>query len=92
VIVVIKATGVPSNYFSTAEAAQKAANSTSGVSITFQPISGVGDEAASYTYASGSATETGVIAQQGGTLAGVFTSMLTGASISQCENLVKQLL
>jgi hypothetical protein len=92
VIIVVKATGVPSSYFATEEAAEKATDATSGLSITFAPLSGVGDEAASYTYAAGGITETGVIAQQGGTVAGVFTSMLSAATISQCENLVKQLL
>jgi hypothetical protein len=33
-----------------------------------------------------------VIAQQGSTVAGVFTSMLTSVTLSQEENLVKQLL
>jgi hypothetical protein len=33
-----------------------------------------------------------VIAQSGSTVAGVFTSMLTGVTISQEENLVKDLL
>jgi hypothetical protein len=92
VVIVVKATNVPSNYFSTEESAQQATDSQAGLAITFQPVSGVGSEAASYTYSAGGLTATGVIAQQGSTVAGVFTSMLTGATVGQCENLVKQLL
>ncbi len=92
VIIVVKATGVPSNYFSTEESSEQQTDSAAGLNINFTPISGVGSEAASYTYSADGITATGVIAQQGNTVAGVFTSMLSGATVSQCENLVKQLI
>jgi hypothetical protein len=92
VVIVVKATGVPSNYFSTEESAEQQTDSSAGLNISFTPISGVGSEAASYTYSADGLTATGVIAQQGSTVAGVFTSMLSGATVGQCENLVKQLL
>ena len=92
VIIVVKATNVPSNYFSTEESSQQATDTAAGLTINFQPISGLGSEAASYTYSASGITATGVIAQQGSTVAGVFNSMVRGTTVSQCENLVKQLL
>ena len=93
-IIVVKATNVPSDYFSTEESSEQATDSQAGLSINFTPLSGVGSEAASYSYSADGVTASGVIAQSGSTVAGVFTSGTTGAvgSVNQEENLVKQLL
>ena len=92
VVIVEVANGVPSSFFSTEEASEKTSDSAAGLNINFAPISGVGSEAASYTYSIDGVSASGVIAQQGSTVAGVFTSMLTSVTLSQEENLVKDLL
>ena len=92
VVIVVGANGVPSSFFSTEETTEQQSNSAAGLNINFTPISGLGSQAASYTYSIDGATASGVIAQSGSTVAGVFTSMLSGVTISQEENLVKDLL
>jgi hypothetical protein len=94
VIIVVEASNVPSSYFSTEEQSEESSDSAAGLSINFTPLSGVGSQAASYSYSADGVTASGVIAQSGGTVAGVFTSGTSGAlgSVSQEENLVKQLL
>lgn len=92
VVIVVGANGVPSSFFSTEETTEQQSDSAAGLNINFTPISGLGSQAASYTYSIDGATASGVIAQSGSTVAGVFTSMLSGVTISQEENLVKDLL
>jgi hypothetical protein len=91
VVVIALASGLPSSYLTQAEQQQMAEEEASGVSINFTPISGLGDEAASYQYTADGRTVEGVLAGQGGNFAGVFTDGAT-ASLSQCESLVSSLL
>jgi hypothetical protein len=91
VVIIALASGLPSSYFSTEEQKQVASLQAANLSINFTPVSGVGDEAASYQYTANGATVEGVLAGQGGNFAGVFTEG-TSASLSQIESLVKQLL
>ncbi len=60
-----------------------------GVSVNFAPLSGLGDEAATYQYSAAGMTVEGVLAGQGGNFVAIFTTG-TSASLSQIENLVKQ--
>jgi len=91
VVIVALGAGVPTSWFTTQEQEQVASLQKSGLSINFAPLSGLGDEAATYQYTAGSATVEGVLAIQSGNFAGVFTDG-TSASLSQIESLVKSLL
>jgi hypothetical protein len=93
VVIVVVASGVPSNYFSTEEGAESSAlaAAASGLNFSFTPISGLGSEAASYSFTYSGISESGVIAQQGSDVVAVLTSLLT-ASVSSEENLVRSLL
>jgi len=91
VVIIALASGLPSSYFSTEEQKQVQSLQAAGVTINFAPISGLADEAATYQYSAAGLTVEGVLAGQGGNFAGVFTDG-TSASLTQIENLVKQLL
>ena len=88
VVIVVLASGVPSSYFSTEEQAQ---TSDLGSSINYSPISGLGDQAASYQYTADGLTASGVLALKGSDVVGVFTDGLN-TSLSSEENLVRTLL
>lgn len=88
VVILVMASGVPSSYFSTEEQAQ---TSDLGSSISYTPISGLGDQAASYSYSASGLTASGVIALKGSDVVGVFTDGVT-TSLSSEENLVRSLL
>ncbi|MGO8687328.1 MAG: hypothetical protein ACLQT7_09160 [Candidatus Dormibacteria bacterium] len=90
VVVVVLASGVPSSYFSTEEQAQEA-DLGSGLNISYTPISGLGDQAASYSYSAEGLTASGVIALKGSNVVGVFTDGLS-TSVSSEESLVRSLL
>ncbi len=91
VVIIALASGLPSGYLATEEQKQVASLQANNININFTPISGVGDEAASYQYTANAVTVEGVLAGQGGNFVGVFTEG-TSASLSQIESLVKQLL
>jgi hypothetical protein len=91
VVIVVQASGLPSSFFSTEEQKQVASLQANNLNINFTPVSGVGDQAATYLYTANGRTVEGVLAAQGGNFAGVFTEG-TPASLSQIESLVKQLL
>jgi hypothetical protein len=90
VVIVVLATGVPSSYFATEEQAQES-DLGSGTNISYTPVSGLGDQAASYSYSAEGLTASGVIALKGSNVVGVFTDGLS-TSISSEENLVRSLL
>jgi len=91
VVIVALGAGVPTGWFTTQEQEQIASEQRAGLTINFTPLSGVGDEAATYQYTANGATVEGVLAVQGGNFVGVFTDG-TSASLSQIESLVKSLL
>jgi hypothetical protein len=91
VVIIALASGLPSSYLSTEEQKQVQSLQQADISINFTPISGLGDEAATYQYSANGATVEGVLAGQGGNFVGVFTEG-TSASLSTIESLVKQLL
>lgn len=88
VVEVVLAANVPTAYFSTEE--QKL-NGTAGGRLQFTQVSGVGDQAVTYSYAVGARTDAGVIARKGGNLAGVIVVGPTVA-LGQIESLVNTLL
>jgi hypothetical protein len=92
-VTVSVASGVPSNYLSTAEGVESSAlaAAASGLNFSFTPVSGLGSQAVSFSLTLGAVTESGVLAQQGSDVVDVFTEG-TSASLSQIETLVKQLL
>jgi hypothetical protein len=93
VVLVILASGVPSGWYTTEEQMQQQSQSAAGLNISFTPISGIGSDAATYDQTIGGRTRAGCLAQSGGGFVGVFTGGNgTSASLSQIENLVKQLL
>ncbi|MGD1033342.1 MAG: hypothetical protein ABR977_02775 [Candidatus Dormibacteria bacterium] len=91
VVIVALGAGVPTSWFTTQEQEQIASEQKDGLDISFTPLSGLGDEAATYTYTASGATVEGVLAIQSGNFAGVFTDGTT-ASLSQVESLVRSLL
>jgi hypothetical protein len=91
VVIIALASGLPSGYLSTEEQKQVASLQAENISVNFAPLSGLGDEAATYQYSAAGLTVEGVLAGQGGNFAGVFTDG-TSASLSQIESLVRQLL
>jgi hypothetical protein len=91
VVIVALGAGVPTSWFTSQEQEQVASLQKADLSINFTPLSGLGDEAATYQYTANGATVEGVLAIQGGNFAGVFTEG-TSASLSQIESLVKSLL
>jgi len=91
VVIIALASGLPAGYLSTEEQKQVASLQAADISINFTPISGLGDEAATYQYTANGVTVEGVLAGQSGNFAGVFTEG-TSASLSQIESLVKSLL
>jgi hypothetical protein len=91
VVIVVLGSGLPSSFLSTEEQKEVASLQAANFSINFTPVSGVGDQAATYMYTANGLTVEGVLAGQGGNFAGVFTEG-TSASLSQIESLVKQLL
>ncbi|MGA8016527.1 MAG: hypothetical protein WCB85_11475 [Candidatus Dormiibacterota bacterium] len=90
-VIIALAAGLPSSYFSDEEQKQVASLKAAGLNINFAPLSGLGDEAATYQYTANGATVEGVLAGQGGNFVGVFTEGTT-ASLSQIQSLVQQLL
>jgi hypothetical protein len=88
VVIVVMASGVPSSYFSTEEQEQ---TSDLGSSISYTPVSGLGDQAASYNYSADGLTASGVLALQGTDVVGVFTDGVS-TSLSSEESLVRSLL
>jgi hypothetical protein len=69
-VVVSIVNGIPSSYLSTAEASMNATASAAGLSFT--AVSGVGDEAYSYSYSlGGSESAAGIIAVKGTTFVGI---------------------
>jgi hypothetical protein len=91
VVIVALGAGVPTSWFTTQEQEQVANLQAAHLSINFTPLSGLGDQAATYQYTANGETVEGVLAIQGGNFAGVFTDG-TSASLSQIESLVKSLL
>jgi hypothetical protein len=91
VVIIALASGLPSGYLSTEEQKEVASLQAANINLNFTPLSGLGDEAATYQYTANGLTVEGVLAGQGGNFAGVFTEG-TSASLSQIESLVKQLL
>jgi len=91
VVIVGLGAGVPTDWFNSQEQEQIASEQKAGLSINFTPLSGLGDEAATYQYTASGATVEGVLAIQGGNFAGVFTDGTT-ASLGQIESLVRSLL
>ncbi len=91
VVIVALGAGVPTSWFNTQEQEQVASLQQTGLSINYTPLSGLGDEAATYQYTANGENVAGVLAIQGGNFAGVFTDG-TSASLSQIESLVKSLL
>ena len=91
VVIIALASGLPSSFLSTEEQKQVASLQAANLSINFTPLSGLGDEAATYQYTAAGKIVEGVLAGQGGNFVGVFTEG-TSASLSQIESLVKQLL
>lgn len=82
--------GIPSTYVSTAEASMQASAATVG--FAFTPVSGVGDEAYSYSYSlSASGTALGILAVKGTTFVGIACTMTT-ATLTQVEAYANQLL
>ena len=91
VVVVGLASGLPSDWYQNEEQQEVSQEKADGISINFQPLSGLGDEAATYTYTAAGATVEGCVAEQGGNFVGVFTDGTT-ATLSQIESLVRSLL
>lgn len=88
VVEVVLAASVPTSYFAQQE--QKLNGSAAG-KLHFSSVSGVGDQAVSFSYPVGSRTDEGVMARKGSNLAGV---VIVGPAVSQSqiESLVNQLL
>jgi hypothetical protein len=91
VVIVALASGVPSGFITEEEQKQLTNLQGQGVTVSFAPLSGLGDEAATYRYSAAGLTVEGVLAVQGGNFVGIFTEG-TSATLTQIENLVKQLL
>ncbi|MGD0833455.1 MAG: hypothetical protein ABSA40_03385 [Candidatus Dormibacteria bacterium] len=91
VVIVALASGVPSGFITQEEQKQLTSLQGIGVTVSFAPLSGVGDEAATYQYSAAGLTVEGVVAGQGSNFVGIFTEG-TPATLAQIENLVKQLL
>lgn len=85
--------GVTASIFSTAEVAVETFQKQfTGVSaITFSPVSGVGDQAYSYSYLDGGVTEDGILAVNGTDYAGVSCTGTT-VPLKQIEAFVTQIL
>jgi hypothetical protein len=82
--------GIPSSYLTTAEATMQAAATTTG--FAFTPVSGVGTEAFSYSYApTASETALGIIAVKGTTFVGIACTGTT-TTLSKVEAYASQLL
>jgi hypothetical protein len=88
VVEVVLAANISASYFDQEE--QKL-NGSAGGKLHFTSVSGVGDQAVSYTYPVGSRTDEGVVARKGSNLAGVIV-VGPAVSQSQIESLVNQLL
>jgi len=81
---------IPTTYISTAEASMQASAATVG--FAFTPVSGVGDEAYSYSYSlSPSGTALGILAVKGTTFVGIACTRTT-ATLTQVEAYANQLL
>jgi len=81
---------IPTTYVSTAEASMKASAATVG--FAFTPVSGVGDQAYSYSYSlSPSGTALGILAVKGTNFVGIACTMTT-ATLTQVEAYANQLL
>ncbi len=81
--------GISTSYLSTAEATLQATASTTGFSFT--PVSGLGDQAYSYSYSVTAGTALGVIAVKGTTFVGIACTFTT-TSLSKIEAYASQLL
>jgi hypothetical protein len=88
IVEVVLGANVPISYFDQQE--QKLNGSAAG-KLHFISLSGVGDQAVSYSYPVGTRTDKGVIARKGSNLAGVFV-LGPAVSLGQIESLVNQLL
>jgi len=81
---------IPTAYLGTAEASMQASAATVG--FAFTPVSGVGDQAYSYSYSLGSSeTALGILAVKGTTFVGIACTRTT-ATLTQVEAYVNQLL
>ena len=81
---------IPSAYLTTAEASMQAAATSTG--FAFTPVSGVGTEAFSYSYApTASETALGIIAVKGTTFVGIACTGTT-TTLSKVEAYASQLL
>jgi hypothetical protein len=88
IVEVVLGANVPTSYFAQQE---KKLNGSAAGKVHFTSLSGVGDEAVSYSYSVGTKTDVGVIARKGSNLAGVFV-LGPVVSLSQIESLINQLL
>ena len=89
-VVVSIVDGIPSSYLTTAEASMQAAATTAGLGFT--ALSGVGDQAYTYSYApTASETALGIIAVKGTTFVGIACTGTT-TSLSKVEAYASQLL
>ncbi len=86
-VLIILVNDVPAAYLSTAEASFAATQSN----LNFTAVSGIGDEAYSYSYALGSNTAEGILAVKGTSFVGLYCTATT-ATMAQVQVLVKQLL
>jgi len=86
-VLIILVNDVPAAYLSTAEASFAATQS----SVNFTPVSGIGDEAYSYSYALGATTAEGILAVKGTSFVGLYCTATT-ATMAQVQALVRQLL
>jgi hypothetical protein len=88
-VLVVLAANVPTSYVNTAEQ-QVTSQAPPSVTVSFSPISGVGAEAWSYSYAVGTEPVEGVVGVKGSSVVGVFCTGLP-TTLSQIETLVNQL-
>lgn len=88
VVELILGSGVPSGYIVTQE---DKLNGTAAGALHFSSLSGVGDQAVTYSYPVEGRVDEGVIAQQGGNFAGIAAVLVT-SNLSGIESLVRQLL
>jgi hypothetical protein len=81
--------GISTSYLTTAEASQQAI--AAGIGFSFTSVSGVGDEAYTYSYNITSGTALGIIAVKGTTFVGIACTMTT-TTLAKVEAYANQLL
>jgi hypothetical protein len=88
-VLILEVKGIATSYISSAEASMAA--SMSSLNINFVPVSGVGDQAYSYSYAIGTSTAEGIMAAKGTTYVGIACTMTT-TTLPKIEAYANQLL